>query len=217
LTVNEARTLAAMCDQLIAADADPGADGAHVVNYLDIQLCGPYRNLRGDYRAGITAVEQTSQKRWNTSFGQLSNELQLAILTALEKGEGWHELWGKPSAHAFFEMVVSRKLGSKASKPRAINAAPTPHISLAARNMSTARRHGKQRNGQTRAEQHPAASFLKKNSLPPRKPSNLKKRFCSAGIFTGMCSRGKAATSLTNGARSGLSPKSPYFQDMYPA
>ncbi len=118
LTVNEARTLAAICDQLIPPDSNPGADWARVVNYIDIQLCGPYRHLRDDYRAGIAALEQTSQGSWKTSFARLSNEQQLAVLTALEKGEVPHELWKTPNAQAFFEMVLTHTMEGYYGDPR---------------------------------------------------------------------------------------------------
>ena len=46
LTVDEARALAAMCDQIIPPDEDPGAAWVGVVNYIDRQLCGPLQRLR---------------------------------------------------------------------------------------------------------------------------------------------------------------------------
>src|SRR5215510_8562558 len=51
-TVEEATTLAALCDQIIPPDEDPGAAWAGVVNYLDRQLCGPLQHLRDSYRRG---------------------------------------------------------------------------------------------------------------------------------------------------------------------
>jgi hypothetical protein len=56
LTVDEARTLAAICDQIIPPDEHPGAAWAGVVNYIDRQLCGPLRHLRNSYRIRVNAV-----------------------------------------------------------------------------------------------------------------------------------------------------------------
>jgi gluconate 2-dehydrogenase gamma chain len=118
LSVNEARSLAALCDQLIPPDGDPGADWARVVNYIDIQLCGPYRHLRGEYRDGIAALEQTSRQKWNQFFAQLSNEQQFELLSALEKGKAPSELWKKPRAQAFFEVVLSHTMEGYYGDPR---------------------------------------------------------------------------------------------------
>src|SRR5438270_1424048 len=52
-SIDEARALAAMSDQIIPADQDPGAAWAGVVNYIDRQLCGPYQNLQSSYRLGL--------------------------------------------------------------------------------------------------------------------------------------------------------------------
>ena len=53
LTLDEARTLAGMVDQIIPPDQDEGAAWAGVVNYIDRQLCGPFRNFQGLYHGGI--------------------------------------------------------------------------------------------------------------------------------------------------------------------
>ncbi len=50
LSMYEAKTLAAICDQIIPPDQDPGAAWAGVVNYIDRQLCGPFKHLRNTYR-----------------------------------------------------------------------------------------------------------------------------------------------------------------------
>jgi gluconate 2-dehydrogenase gamma chain len=118
LTVNQARSLAAVCDQLIPPDDDPGADWARVVNYIDIQLCGPYRHLREDYRNGIASLEQTSQQKFGKIFAQLANQQQLALLTQLEKGEAPRDLWHHPQPQAFFEMVLAHTMEGFYGDPR---------------------------------------------------------------------------------------------------
>ena len=68
LSVDEARTLAAICDQIIPPDEDPGAAWAGVVNYIDRQLCGPLRHLRNSYRQGIAAVDRSSRVLYGANF-----------------------------------------------------------------------------------------------------------------------------------------------------
>ncbi len=55
-TDEEARTVAAICEQLIPADRDPGARQADVVNYIDIQLTRHFRKHQKVYRSGIEKV-----------------------------------------------------------------------------------------------------------------------------------------------------------------
>jgi hypothetical protein len=61
LSVDEARALAAICDQIITPDQEPGAAWAGVVSYVDRQLCGPFRHLRKTYRQGVAGVDESSR------------------------------------------------------------------------------------------------------------------------------------------------------------
>ena len=61
LSVDEARALAAICDQIIPPDQDPGAAWAGVVNYVDRQLSGPFRHLRKTYRQRLAGVDESSR------------------------------------------------------------------------------------------------------------------------------------------------------------
>jgi Gluconate 2-dehydrogenase subunit 3 len=59
-TIDEARALAAISDQIIPPDQDPGASWAGVVNYIDRQLCGPLRQVKEIYRQGLAGVDRSS-------------------------------------------------------------------------------------------------------------------------------------------------------------
>ena len=52
-TLEEGQTADAICERLIPSDQDPGASQVGVVNFLDIQLVGPYRRFRASYRHGL--------------------------------------------------------------------------------------------------------------------------------------------------------------------
>lgn len=67
-TEEEARTVDAICEQLIPADADPGAHEAGVVNYIDIQLTKHFKRYSNAYRRGINEVDQLGRYR----FGAVS-------------------------------------------------------------------------------------------------------------------------------------------------
>src|SRR5579864_5938114 len=87
LTVDEARTLAAISDQIIPPDQDPGASWAGVVDYIDRQLCGPYENLQATYRRGLAGVDQSSRTLYGKVFADLDARQQIDLLHRLEGGK----------------------------------------------------------------------------------------------------------------------------------
>jgi hypothetical protein len=58
-TAAEARTVNAICSQIIPADDFPGASEAGVVNFIDLQLTKHYKKHRDAYRRGIANVDET--------------------------------------------------------------------------------------------------------------------------------------------------------------
>lgn len=118
LRIEEARTLAAVCDRLIPPDADPGADWARVVNFIDLQLCGPYRDLRPVYRKGIGCLERASQKRFGKAFPELPVDRQESLLAALERGETAGGIWNVVAPAEFFEVVLNHTMQGFYGDPR---------------------------------------------------------------------------------------------------
>ncbi len=118
LRVEEARTLAAVCDRLIPPDADPGADWAGVVNFIDLQLCGPYHDLQTVYREGIACLERTSLLRFGKAFAQLSAAQQDSLLSDLERGAVPRDTWRAVSAREFFEVVLNHTMQGFYGDPR---------------------------------------------------------------------------------------------------
>jgi gluconate 2-dehydrogenase gamma chain len=118
LRVDEARTLAAMCDQLIPPDQDPGADWAQVVNFIDIQLCGPFRDSRNFYRRGIAHTDETARARSGNSFAALQTKQQVELLTALEHGDVPEGIWKDVDPRWFFEAVHAHTIQGFYGDPR---------------------------------------------------------------------------------------------------
>jgi gluconate 2-dehydrogenase gamma chain len=118
LTVEEARTLEAICEQIVPADQDPGAAKAGVVNFIDRQLVGHLKRHQKAYREGLVGVDQTSQALHGRKFADLPVEKQLAVLTALEKGEAAGDIWKRRSAKAFFDLVVNHTMQGFYGDPR---------------------------------------------------------------------------------------------------
>jgi gluconate 2-dehydrogenase gamma chain len=118
LTIDEARTLAAACDQIIPPDEDPGAAWAGVVNYIDLQLCGPLKHLRSSYRWGIAAMDRSSRTLWGTSFADLSSVRQIELLAKMELGQAPAEAWKQISSTEFFALLVDQTMQGFYGDPR---------------------------------------------------------------------------------------------------
>ena len=118
LTLDEARTLAAICDQIIPPDQDPGAAWAGVVNYIDRQLCGPFRHLRKTYRLGIGGVNESSQALYGALFVDLGSALQVELLTLVEQGRASGEAWKRVSSSQFFGILVDHTMQGFYGDPR---------------------------------------------------------------------------------------------------
>ena len=107
LSVEEARTLEAICERIIPADQDPGAAWAGVVVFIDRQLVGPYRKLRKTYQLGLAGTNGTSLDMFGKPFAELTPQQQDAVLETMDKGQARGECWQQVSAKAFFDLVVS--------------------------------------------------------------------------------------------------------------
>jgi len=105
LTDAEASTLAAICDQIIPADDFPSASQAGVVDFIDIQLTGPYRYLQRAYREGLLQIDREAQAQFGRRFAELSPAEQQAFLEEREKTE-------------FFRMVRDHTLQGYYGDPR---------------------------------------------------------------------------------------------------
>ena len=118
LTVDEARTLAALCDQIIPADEDPGAAWAGVVNYIDRQLCGLLQDLRASYRKGIAAVERSSRMLYGGDFAGLIAARQIELLTLMEQSQAPAEAWKQISSTQFFDLLLDQTMQGFYGDPR---------------------------------------------------------------------------------------------------
>lgn len=107
LTEEQARALAAICDQIVPADEFPSASQAGVLTYIDRQLMRHYRKHRHAYRHGLEDAETASQKRFGAELASLSQSQQFEIVSGLERQN--------PS---FFNLVRSHTLEGYYGSPR---------------------------------------------------------------------------------------------------
>lgn len=117
-TADEGGTLEAVCERIIPADRDPGAAWAGVVNYIDVQLVGPYRKYQKTYRQGIVGVDETARSKFGKRFVELAADRQDEVLEALEKDQAPGETWKHISSGQFFGLVVSHTMQGFYGDPR---------------------------------------------------------------------------------------------------
>jgi gluconate 2-dehydrogenase gamma chain len=114
LSADEANTLAAICDHIIPEDQDPGAVSAGVVDYIDRQLCGFFKNLRNLYRQGIAEMNVRCIARYGERFASLPSQRQAEFLTMLDRDEAWKGT----SLQTFFKLVVTHTMQGFYGDPR---------------------------------------------------------------------------------------------------
>jgi len=117
-TLQEAQTTGAIAERIIPADQDPGATEAGVVNFIDLQLMGPYKRYRSSYRQGIKGLEQASLEQFRRGFTELSAENQDELLKQLEAGRITGEDWKTVSSKDFFALVLSHTMQGFYGDPR---------------------------------------------------------------------------------------------------
>ncbi|MGA2167588.1 MAG: gluconate 2-dehydrogenase subunit 3 family protein [Terracidiphilus sp.] len=104
---DEARTLGAICDQIVPADDFPSATQAGVLTYIDRQLVRHYRRHQDVYREGLVQAHAMSMKRFGQELAALSRQQQLEVVSAMEREES-----------RFFEMVRRHTLEGYYGSPR---------------------------------------------------------------------------------------------------
>ena len=107
LSDKHARTLAALCDQIIPADEFPSASQAGVVTYIDRQLARHYRRHQNAYRDGLDQVDAISRNRFGVAFLNSTSTQQLEIIAVLEKQN-----------RTFFELVRQHTMEGYYGSPR---------------------------------------------------------------------------------------------------
>jgi gluconate 2-dehydrogenase gamma chain len=98
LTAAEARTLAAVCDQIIPPDDFAGAAQAGVLDYIDRQIAGRFKRHRSAYADGLAALDALG-------FTRLPLHDQFELLTKIESGAA-----GDRRTREFFALAVTHAI-----------------------------------------------------------------------------------------------------------
>lgn len=117
-SLEEARTLEAICERMIPTDQDPGAAGCGVVNFIDRQLVGFHKQHQQSYRDGIAGVDQAAMALHGKPFADLQARHQDALLAAMEKNQVPGAIWQRLPARQFFDLVISHTMQGYYGDPR---------------------------------------------------------------------------------------------------
>jgi len=115
---DEARTLAAVCDQIVPPDQDPGAVQAGAVAFIDRQLATRLQDQREVYRLGLRALEATARRRHGRAFTEVPFEAQTALLRDVESGKVDPTDWAGVDPAAFFALVRDHTMMGFYGDPR---------------------------------------------------------------------------------------------------
>jgi gluconate 2-dehydrogenase gamma chain len=98
LTAAQARTLAAVCDQIVPADDFVGASGAGVLEYIDRQLARHYKRHRSIYADGLRSLDELG-------FTRLPSHKQFELLAQIEAGKA-----ADSRTREFFALAVAHTM-----------------------------------------------------------------------------------------------------------
>jgi gluconate 2-dehydrogenase gamma chain len=118
LTEEEARTVAAACDQIVPPDQDPGAAEAGAVTFVDRQLATRRKKDRPLWQAGLRGLDATARRRHGKPFADLSFEAQTTVLQDVGKGSVEAADWSGVEPAAFFGLLRSYTMMSFYGDPR---------------------------------------------------------------------------------------------------
>lgn len=118
LTEEEAKTLAAACDQIVPPDQDPGAAEAGVVTFVDRQLATRQKVERPRWRAGLRGLDATARRRHGKPFAELPEEARIAVMQDVEKGAVEPADWAGVEPAAFFALLRDHTMMGYYGDPR---------------------------------------------------------------------------------------------------
>jgi len=118
LTEDEAKTLAAACDQVVPPDQDPGAAEAGAVTFIDRQLATRRKKDQPLWRAGLRSLDATARRRQGKAFAELAFDVQAAVLQDVEKGTVEAADWSGVEPPAFFALLRNHTMMAFYGDPR---------------------------------------------------------------------------------------------------
>lgn len=111
-TIEEARLVDTIADQIIPADDWPGGKQSGVTNFIDKQLVGPYSRYQSTYRNGLRLISNTCKKLYNKNFEELLSAQQITFLETMEAGKLENTGFEPGFAREFFNLICDHTMQS---------------------------------------------------------------------------------------------------------
>ncbi|MEO1574704.1 MAG: gluconate 2-dehydrogenase subunit 3 family protein [Pseudomonadota bacterium] len=127
LSASQLAVLRAVCDQVIPATETPGAVDVDVHGFVDHQL--RHCHTDDEQRAAVALIERldaASHERQQTTFVQLGNAEQLALLEDLEAGRGGFSGTDRAHFKGLKSLIVFGYFTSEVGATRALRFMPYP-------------------------------------------------------------------------------------------
>ena len=118
LTEDDAKILAAVCDQIVPPDQDPGAAQAGAVAFIDRQLATRLKDRLEVYQRGLRALDAMARRRHGKPFTDVPFDAQTALLQDVEKGQVEGTDWSGVQPAAFFGLVLDHTMMAFYGDPR---------------------------------------------------------------------------------------------------
>jgi len=108
-TEDEAICVIALCEQIIPADDEfGGATNAGVINYIDRQLSGTFKQDAPVYRENLKKLQTHCNNEFGKTFQKLSSNEQIDVMEKMESNKIDAGSWEKPSE--FFQLILSHTM-----------------------------------------------------------------------------------------------------------
>lgn len=118
-TLEEAKCVIALCEQIIPADElGGGATEAGVIHYIDRQLVAVFDYDQVIYQQGLSALQQTCLDLYGKRFEALDSGIQHQTLVKLEADELADNHWEGSGQSRFFRLVISHTMQGFYGPPR---------------------------------------------------------------------------------------------------
>lgn len=118
LSAGQLALVAAIADQIIPPDDDPGGKDADVARFIEQQLRGPYERFASTYRDGLRKLDETSARLAGRSFVDLPFDRQTRVLAAIEADRVPSGIWRAREAPGFFHLITDHCLQGFYGSPR---------------------------------------------------------------------------------------------------
>ncbi len=118
LTEDEKELLGHICEQIVPADAYPGARELGAVHFIDRMLKEAHPDWVVVYRVGLRSTNISSRKLYGQRFADLDSPTQAALLKKMQRNDLDITDWAGLESGVFFGLVRAHTMHGCYSHPK---------------------------------------------------------------------------------------------------